>query len=57
MVTVALAVRLSVYIWAGFWHFSRRHLAEKPMNLFNIPFLAALTILALPLSCSRSRAI
>lgn len=40
-------LRRAVYIWTGFWSFSKRYLAEEPMDPFNIPFLTALTILAL----------
>lgn len=42
-----MTLRRVVYIWTGFWSLSKRYLAEEPMDPFNIPFLTALTILAL----------
>lgn len=40
-------LRRIVYIWTGFWSFSKRYLAEEPMDPPNIFFLTSLTILAL----------
>ncbi len=39
-------LRRVVYIWTGFWSFSRRYLREEPFDPANIVFCTALTILA-----------
>ncbi|MFZ0413285.1 MAG: glycosyltransferase family 39 protein [Candidatus Acidiferrales bacterium] len=39
-------LRRAVYIWTGFWSFSRRYLAEEPFDPPDIFFCTALTILA-----------
>jgi 4-amino-4-deoxy-L-arabinose transferase-like glycosyltransferase len=39
-------LRRVVYIWTGFWSFSRRYLREEPFDPANIVFCSALTILA-----------
>lgn len=39
-------MRRIVYIWTGFWSFSRRYLHEEPFDPENIPFCTALTVLA-----------
>lgn len=42
-----MCVRRAVYLWTGFWSFSRDYLAQEPMDLANIPFTTCLTLLAL----------
>ena len=42
-----MCVRRAVYIWTSFWSFNRDYLAMEPMDLPNIPFATALTLLAL----------
>jgi 4-amino-4-deoxy-L-arabinose transferase-like glycosyltransferase len=39
-------LRRIVYIWTGFWSFSRRYLNEEPFDPPNILFCTALTVLA-----------
>ncbi|MGA8200088.1 MAG: hypothetical protein WB814_08495, partial [Candidatus Sulfotelmatobacter sp.] len=39
--------RRVVYLWTGFWSFSRRYLQEEPADPFNIVFCTGLTILTL----------
>ena|SRR5215469_2410247 len=43
---VVQSLRRVVYIWTGFWSFSRRYLREEPADPPNIVFCTALTILA-----------
>jgi hypothetical protein len=46
-------LRRVVYLWTGFWSFSRRYLREEPFDPPNIFFCTALTILAfLGLRCA-----
>ena len=40
-------LRRVVYLWTGFWSFSRRYLQEEPADPFNIVFCTGLTILTL----------
>jgi 4-amino-4-deoxy-L-arabinose transferase-like glycosyltransferase len=42
----AMCVRRAVYLWTGFWSFNRAYLDTEPMDLPNIPFATALTLLA-----------
>jgi 4-amino-4-deoxy-L-arabinose transferase-like glycosyltransferase len=43
----AMCVRRAIYIWTGFWSFSRHYLREEPYEPFDVVFCTALTILAL----------
>lgn len=40
------SVRRFIYMWTGFWSFDSRYLREEPLDLANIPFCMATTILA-----------
>jgi len=40
-------LRRVVYLWTGFWSFSRRYLQEEPADPFNMIFCTGLTILTL----------
>ncbi|MGB8582134.1 MAG: glycosyltransferase family 39 protein [Candidatus Sulfotelmatobacter sp.] len=40
-------LRRVVYLWTGFWSFSRRYLQEEPADPFNVIFCTGLTILTL----------
>jgi 4-amino-4-deoxy-L-arabinose transferase-like glycosyltransferase len=42
-----MCVRRAVYLWTGFWSLNRDYLEQEPMDLPNIPFATALTLLAL----------
>lgn len=44
---VGMCVRRAVYLWTSFWSFNPAYLAEEPMDLPNIPFATALTLLAI----------
>jgi len=43
----SLVVRRFVYVWTGFWSFRSDYLKDEPMDLPNIPFSTALTVLTL----------
>jgi 4-amino-4-deoxy-L-arabinose transferase-like glycosyltransferase len=47
MLYATQTLRRVVYIWTGFWSFSKRYLSQEPMDPPNIFFLTVLTILAL----------
>jgi 4-amino-4-deoxy-L-arabinose transferase-like glycosyltransferase len=40
-------LRRVIYLWTGFWSFSRRYLQEEPADPFNIIFCTGLSILTL----------
>jgi len=42
----AMCMRRAIYMWTGFWSFSRRYLRQEPFDPPNIVFCTALTILA-----------
>jgi 4-amino-4-deoxy-L-arabinose transferase-like glycosyltransferase len=42
-----MCLRRAVYLWTGYWSFDPRYLAEEPMDLFNIPFATATSLLGL----------
>jgi len=42
----AQSLRRVVYIWTGFWSFSRRYLQQEPADPANVVFCTALTIFA-----------
>lgn len=42
----AMCLRRVIYIWTGFWSFSRHYLREEPYEPFDVVFCGALTILA-----------
>jgi 4-amino-4-deoxy-L-arabinose transferase-like glycosyltransferase len=44
---VRQTLRRVVYLWTGFWSFSRRYLQEEPADPFNIIFCTGLTVLTL----------
>jgi 4-amino-4-deoxy-L-arabinose transferase-like glycosyltransferase len=44
---VQQTLRRVVYLWTGFWSFSRRYLQEEPADPFNMVFCTGLTVLAL----------
>jgi len=39
-------LRRVVYVWTGFWSFSRRYLKEEPADPFNMVFCTGFTVLA-----------
>ena len=43
---VGMCIRRAVYIWTGFWSFDQRYLTMEPMDLYNIPYATALSLLA-----------
>jgi len=44
---VEMTLRRVVYLWTGFWSFSRRYLQEEPLDPPNIVFCTSLTVLTL----------
>jgi 4-amino-4-deoxy-L-arabinose transferase-like glycosyltransferase len=42
-----MCMRRAVYLWTGFWSFNHDYLAQEPMDLANIPFATAVTLIAL----------
>ncbi|HZP07299.1 MAG TPA: glycosyltransferase family 39 protein [Terracidiphilus sp.] len=42
-----MSMRRAVYLWTGYWSFSREYLAMEPTDPANIPFATALTLLAI----------
>ena len=43
----AICTRRVVYLWTGYWSFDPRYLSQEPLDLFNIPFATATSLLAL----------
>jgi 4-amino-4-deoxy-L-arabinose transferase-like glycosyltransferase len=42
-----MTLRRAGYLWTGFWSFDRNYLQQEPLDLANIPFTTAFTVLAL----------
>lgn len=42
-----MCARRAVYLWTGYWSFNPKYLAMEPMDLENIPFATAMSILGL----------
>jgi len=42
-----MCVRRAVYLWTGYWSFSKEYLAMEPADLANIPFATSLTVVGL----------
>ena len=43
----AMCARRAIYLWTGYWSFDPRYLAQEPLDLFNIPFATAASLLAM----------
>lgn len=41
-----MCVRRAVFLWTGYWSFGRDYLAMEPLDVVNVPFDSALTLLA-----------
>ena len=42
-----MSLRRAGYLWTGFWSLERKYLQQEPLDLANIPFMTAFTVLAL----------
>jgi len=42
-----MSARRAQYLWTGYWSFDPAYLAEEPLDLANVPFTSAITMLSL----------